>query len=76
MFSSLILRYIFVYLCFNVKNVTAQDVLGCGGFVKSEVEINFSLVEVKIARFLILLKSSLTHITHCHTLFLFTGHLY
>jgi len=26
----------------------AQDILGCGGFVKSEVEINFSMVEVKL----------------------------
>ena len=24
----------------------SQDILGCGGFVKSEVEINFSMVEV------------------------------
>jgi hypothetical protein len=23
-----------------------NDILGCGGFIKSEVEINFSLVEV------------------------------
>ncbi|XP_006814110.1 BOS complex subunit NOMO1 [Saccoglossus kowalevskii] len=28
--------------------VTAQDFLGCGGFVKSDVEISFSRVEVKL----------------------------
>ncbi|XP_052805284.1 nodal modulator 1-like [Mya arenaria] len=27
---------------------TIADVLGCGGFVKSDVEINFSLVEIKL----------------------------
>ena len=26
----------------------SQDILGCGGFVKSEVEINFSMVEVSV----------------------------
>ena len=26
----------------------SQDILGCGGFVKSEVEINFSMVEVRV----------------------------
>ena len=26
--------------------VYADDILGCGGFVKSEVKINFSLIEV------------------------------
>ncbi|XP_048249948.1 nodal modulator 1-like [Haliotis rufescens] len=30
------------------KNVFADGVLGCGGFVKSDVDINFSLVEVKL----------------------------
>ena len=29
--------------------INAQDILGCGGFVKSEVEINFSMVEVSIS---------------------------
>ena len=26
--------------------IRCQDVFGCGGFVRSEVEINFSLIEV------------------------------
>ncbi len=26
--------------------VESEDILGCGGFVKSEVDINFSMVEV------------------------------
>lgn len=26
--------------------VNSQDVVGCGGFVQSEVEINYSLIEV------------------------------
>lgn len=25
-----------------------QDILGCGGFVKSDIDINFSQVEVKL----------------------------
>jgi len=29
----------------------AQDILGCGGFIKSEVEINFSIIEVNIVKF-------------------------
>jgi len=27
-------------------NIWADDVIGCGGFIKSKVEINFSLIEV------------------------------
>ena len=39
--------YIFLTLLLNCLNlVFADGVLGCGGFVKSDVEINFSLVEV------------------------------
>jgi hypothetical protein len=26
----------------------AEDILGCGGFVKSDIDINFSQVEVKL----------------------------
>lgn len=38
---------IFLTLLLNCLNlVFADGVLGCGGFVKSDVEINFSLVEV------------------------------
>ncbi|XP_060065049.1 BOS complex subunit NOMO2-like [Ylistrum balloti] len=42
-FISLILAII---LC--PKDVHADGVLGCGGFVRSDVDINFSLVEVKL----------------------------
>ena len=28
--------------------VVAQDVVGCGGFVQSDVEINYSLIEVRL----------------------------
>nr|XP_022336385.1 nodal modulator 1-like isoform X1 [Crassostrea virginica] len=31
-----------------IDNVKSDGVLGCGGFVKSDVDINFSLVEVKL----------------------------
>ncbi len=34
-----------IILC-SVYGANSQDILGCGGFVKSEVEINFSMVEV------------------------------
>lgn len=37
---------IFVTLGYLSTFCASQDILGCGGFVKSEVEINFSLVEV------------------------------
>ena len=34
---------------FNMASlVSAQDVVGCGGFVQSDVEINYSLVEVRL----------------------------
>ena len=29
-----------------IRSAVSDGVLGCGGFVKSDVEINFSLVEV------------------------------
>jgi hypothetical protein len=29
-----------------VSVMDAQDVVGCGGFVQSDVEINYSLIEV------------------------------
>ncbi|XP_063218768.1 BOS complex subunit NOMO3 [Bacillus rossius redtenbacheri] len=37
---------VFVFSC--VKFSSSQDILGCGGFVKSDVDINFSEVEVKL----------------------------
>ena len=44
-YVAFILFQAFIY--FNP--VSADGVLGCGGFVKSDVEINFSLVEVMIS---------------------------
>ncbi|XP_070547557.1 BOS complex subunit NOMO1-like [Ptychodera flava] len=35
-------------LIVEIVSIGAQDFLGCGGFVKSDVDINFSLVEVKL----------------------------
>ena len=29
-----------------VDNILADDVVGCGGFVKSDVDINYSFIEV------------------------------
>ena len=34
-----------ILLC-NVKEAWSEDIIGCGGFIKSDVEINFSLIEV------------------------------
>ena len=42
----------FAFICtieLLIYTVGSQDILGCGGFVKSEVEINFSMVEVSDA---------------------------
>lgn len=33
---------------FNCAGVYSQDILGCGGFVKSDIGINFSRVEIKL----------------------------
>ena len=43
----------FLSLCFSlclmfIPSTNADSVFGCGGFVKSDVDINFSLVEVKL----------------------------
>uniref|UniRef100_A0A8C8JIX6 Prealbumin-like fold domain-containing protein n=1 Tax=Oncorhynchus tshawytscha TaxID=74940 RepID=A0A8C8JIX6_ONCTS len=36
-------------LCVVLKNMSADDiVVACGGFVKSDVEINYSLIEIKV----------------------------
>ena len=42
----------FLSLCFSlclmfIRSTNAESVFGCGGFVKSDVDINFSLVEVR-----------------------------
>ena len=43
-------KYIFSFavLCFLTEcpSVASNGLLGCGGFVKSDIDINFSLVEV------------------------------
>jgi hypothetical protein len=36
------IQLIYVVFC------DAEDILGCGGFVKSDIDINFSQVEVKL----------------------------
>lgn len=38
--------YTVVFFLQLINNVNSDGVLGCGGFVKSDVDINFSLVEV------------------------------
>ncbi|CAE1283136.1 Nodal modulator 3,Nodal modulator 1,Nodal modulator 2 [Acanthosepion pharaonis] len=38
----------FVLFVANIHTTVSDGVLGCGGFVKSDVEINFSLVEMKL----------------------------
>lgn len=45
MFSSQTI-YTVVFFLQLINNVKSDGVLGCGGFVKSDVDINFSLVEV------------------------------
>lgn len=42
----MLLFYIFCIISSFTQKGAFADVLGCGGFVKSDVEINFSLVEV------------------------------
>ncbi|ESO93836.1 hypothetical protein LOTGIDRAFT_104485 [Lottia gigantea] len=37
-----------ILLTLNVNNCNAGEVLGCGGFVRSDIDINFSLVVVKL----------------------------
>ncbi|XP_014667742.1 PREDICTED: nodal modulator 3-like isoform X2 [Priapulus caudatus] len=39
---------ILVFFILSITLIGAQDILGCGGFVKSDVDINFSLVEIKL----------------------------
>ncbi len=44
-------QFVVVFYCivsFCTRFVVTQDIIGCGGFVKSEVEINFSLIEVNL----------------------------
>ena len=41
-------EYFLLFLLFDLINFASCDVFGCGGFVKSDVEINYSNVEVKL----------------------------
>ena len=41
-----VLVAVIVQLIASFDRTLCQDILGCGGFVRSEVEINYSLVEV------------------------------
>ena len=47
---TLIAKISAILLLYNVTAVFSdgQDVVGCGGFVQSEVEINYSLIEVSL----------------------------
>ena len=44
-----------VIACFIPHSCVADGVFGCGGFVKSDVEINYSLVEVRHSRSIIIM---------------------
>lgn len=35
------------FLCVTFVNATDDILVGCGGFVKSDVEINYSVIEVR-----------------------------
>ena len=45
-FSSPVL-FLIVLFVGEVDRLSGEDIIGCGGFIKSEVEINFSLIEVR-----------------------------
>ena len=47
--------FLLIVLCTMLSFTIAQDIIGCGGFVKSKVQINVSIVEV-IVVFLVLAK--------------------
>jgi hypothetical protein len=43
------LKKLLVLICLAFISVCdTEDILGCGGFVKSDIDINFSRVEVKL----------------------------
>ncbi|KAI0209330.1 Nodal modulator 2 [Lamellibrachia satsuma] len=46
-YYALIVQLVVCFVCVP-PFIFADDILGCGGFVKSEVKINFSLIEVKL----------------------------
>jgi hypothetical protein len=40
--------YFFTYLAILLSNSIAQDILGCGGFLKSHADIDFTKVHVRL----------------------------
>lgn len=40
------LLFFLVFSLFQVENCYADDILGCGGFVKSHVSLDFSKIEI------------------------------
>ena len=45
--SKIVLSFV-IFTSNNLFSVQADDVVGCGGFVQSEVDINYSLVQVSL----------------------------
>jgi hypothetical protein len=43
-----LLKKLLLIIPLTFKFCHAEDILGCGGFVKSDIDINFSQVEVKL----------------------------
>ena len=43
-----IFHILLINLLVNTNNIQPQEVLGCGGFIKSHADIDFSKVEVKL----------------------------
>jgi len=46
MFSCQIVLYFVIFASSHLLLAQGDDVVGCGGFVQSEVDINYSLVQV------------------------------
>ncbi len=42
-----LLTFILIISSLNL-NLNAQDVIGCGGFIKSNTEINYKIIKVKL----------------------------
>lgn len=45
---NLIFGFLSIYLSTSIHYVHSEEILGCGGFIKSHAEIDFSKVEVKL----------------------------
>ena len=56
--SQIVLSFV-IFTSNSLFSVQADDVVGCGGFVQSEVEINYSLVQVSFYQIIDLLKLQL-----------------